>query len=117
NKNTPVPIAKTNIYLGTPLAPTALPPGASVTPLLVDPSGYTLSLEYNFGDGREDLTQTFDSNPILLHDLVLAYGLINWVTKGVFLGECHIYAAAQVDDFFINSSEWVAGTPCTNPIT
>ena len=117
NKNNPVPITNANIYLGTPLASTALPPGASVTPLLVDPSGYTLSLEYNFGDGREYLTQTFDSNPILLHDLVLAYGLINWVTKGVFLGEYHIYAAAQVDDLFINSSEWVPGTPCTNPIT
>jgi hypothetical protein len=117
NKINPVPITNANIYLGTPLDATALPPGASVTPLLVDPSGYTLSLEYNFGDGREYLTQTFDSNPFLLHDLVLAYGLINWVTKGVFLGDYHIYAAAQVDDFFINSSEWVPGTPCTNPIT
>ena len=117
NKNNPVPITNANIYLGTPLDATALPPGASVTPLLVDPSGYTLSLVYNFGDGREYLTQTFDSNPFLLHNLVLAYGLINWVTKGVFLGEYHIYAAAQVDDFFINSSEWVPGTPCTNPIT
>ena len=117
NKNNPVPITNANIYLGTPLDATALPPGASVTPLLVDPSGYTLSLVYNFGDGREYLTQTFDSNPSLLHDLVLAYGLINWVTKGVFLGDYHIYAAAQVDDFFINSSEWVPGTPCTNPIT
>src|SRR5215468_8693802 len=117
NKNNPVPIKNANIYLGTPLASTALPPGASVTPLLVDPSGYTLSLDYNFGDGREYLTQTFDSSPYLLHDLVLAYGLINWVTKGVFLGEYHIYAAAQVDDLFINGSEWVPGTPCTNPIT
>src|SRR2546430_6291787 len=53
----------------------------------------SLSLDYNFGDGREYLTQTFDSNPFLLHDLVLAYGLINWVTKGVFLGDYHIYAA------------------------
>jgi hypothetical protein len=117
NKNNPVPITNANIYLGTPLDATALPPGASVTPLLIDPSGYTLSLEYKFGDGREYLTQTFDSNPNLLHNLVLAYGLINWVTKGVFLGEYHIYAAAQVDDFFINSPEWVPGTPCTDPIT
>ncbi|MBO0799988.1 MAG: hypothetical protein J2P31_14300, partial [Blastocatellia bacterium] len=113
NKNNPVPITNANVYLGTPLAPTALPSGASVTPLLVDSSGYTLSLDYNFGDGREYLTQTFDSNPFLLHNLVLAYGLINWVTKGVFLGDYHIYAAAQVDDFFINGSEWVPGTPCT----
>jgi hypothetical protein len=117
NKNNPVPITNANIYLGTPLAAADLPAGAFVTPLLVDPSGYTLSLYYNFGDGREYLTQTFDSNPSLLHNLVLAYGLINWVTKGIFLGDYHIYQAAQVDDFFINSSEWIPGTPCTNPIT
>jgi hypothetical protein len=115
NKNNPVPITNANIYLGTPLAAADLPAGAFVTPLLVDPSGYTLSLYYNFGDGREYLTQTFDSSPILQHNLVLAYGLINWVTKGVFLGDYHIYAAAQVDDFFINSPEWVPGTPCGTP--
>src|SRR2546429_8975716 len=38
-------------------------------------------------------------------------------TKGIFLGEYHVYAAAQVDDFFINGSEWIPGTPCTDPIT
>src|SRR5256884_266535 len=57
------------------------------------------------------------SYPYLMHDLVLAYGLINWVTKGMFLGEYHVYAAAQVDDFFINGSEWIPGTPCTDPKT
>jgi len=117
NSTTPVTISNAYIYLGTPLPASALPPGASVTPLLTDSSGYVLSLIYNLGDGRQYLTQTFDSSPYLLHDLVLAYGLINWVTQGFFLGEYHTYAAAQVDDFFINDSEWVPGTPCTDPIT
>jgi hypothetical protein len=115
NTATPVAISNAYIYQGTPLSP--LPPGASVTPLLTDASGYVLSLIYTHGDGRQYLTQTFDSSPYLMHDLVLAYGLINWVTKGIFLGEYHTYAAAQVDDFFINDSEWIPGTPCTNPIT
>ncbi len=117
NTNTPVVISNAYIYLGTPLSASALPTGASVTPLLADASGNALSLIYAFGDGRQYLTQTFDSNPYLMHDLVLAYGLINWVTKGIFLGEYHVYAAAQVDDFFINGSEWIPGTPCTDPIT
>src|SRR5437660_4025860 len=115
NTVTPLTISNAYTYLGTPLS--ALPAGASVTPLLTDASGYALSLIYTLGDGRQYLTQTFDSSPYLMHDLVLAYGLINWVTKGIFLGEYHVYAAAQVDDFFINDSEWIPGTPCTDPIT
>src|SRR5881394_1467844 len=115
NTATPLVLSNAYIYQGTPL--TALPAGASVTPLLTDASGNSLSLIYTQGDGRQYLTQTFDSSPYLMHDLVLAYGLINWVTKGMFLGEYHVYAAAQVDDFFINGSEWTPGTPCTNPIT
>src|SRR5437762_3343096 len=115
NTATPLVLSNAYIYQGTPL--TALPAGASVTPLLTDASGNALSLIYTQGDGRQYLTQTFDSSPYLMHDLVLAYGLINWVTKGIFLGEYHVYAAAQVDDFFINGSEWIPGTPCTDPIT
>ena len=115
NTANPIVISNAFIYQGTPLS--TLPTGASVTPLLTDASGYALSLIYTQGDGRQYLTQTFDSSPYLMHDLALAYGLINWVTKGILLGEYHIYAAAQVDDFFINDSEWIPGTPCTNPIT
>src|SRR5437762_5351893 len=117
NTATPVTISNAYIYLGTPLGATALPAGASVTPLLTDASGNALSLLYTLGDGRQYLTQTFDSSPYLMHDLVLAYGLINWVTKGIFLGEYHVYAAAQVDDFFLNGSEWIPGTSVTKPIT
>src|SRR5256714_2031831 len=117
NTATPVAISNAYIYLGTHLVATALPAGASVTPLLTDASGNALSLLYTLGDGRQYLTQTFDSSPYLMHDLVFAYGLINWVTKGIFLGEYHVYAAAQVDDFFINGSGWIPGTPCTDPIT
>src|SRR6266576_1388533 len=117
NTATPVTISNAYIVLGTPRSASALPSGASVTPLLADASGNALSLLYTQGDGRQYLTQTFDSSPYLMHDLVLAYGLINWVTKGIFLGEYHVYAAAQVDDFFINGSEWIPGTPCTDPKT
>src|SRR5437879_2292804 len=115
NTANPLTIANAYIYQGTPL--TTLPAGASVTPLLTDDSGYVLSLIYTQSDGREYLTQTFDSSPYLTHGLVLAKGLINWVTKGIHLGEYHVYAGAQVDDFFVNGSEWIPGTSCTNPIT
>ena len=117
NSATPVAISNASFTLSTPLSGASLPAGASATALLSDASGNALSLVYDFGDGRQYLTQTFDSNQYLTHDLVLAYGLVNWVTKGIFLGDYHVYAAAQVDDFFINDSEWIPGTPCTDPIT
>ena len=117
NTATPLSISNAFIYLTTPVASSALPTGASVTPLLSDSTGNALSAIYSFGDGRQYLSQTFDSNQFLTHNLVLAYGLLNWVTKGVFLGDYHVYAAAQVDDFFINDAEWIPGTPCTDPIT
>ena len=115
NASTPLSINNASVYLAQPLS--SPPAGTKVTPLITDPSGFALSLLYDFGDGRQYLTQTFDSNPYLVHDQVLAYGLLNWVTKGLFLGQYHVYASASVDDFFINDSEWIPGTPCTDPVT
>jgi hypothetical protein len=114
NTDAPLSFSGAFIYLSTPVdgSVTPLPAGASVTPLLTDASGNALSVIYNLGDGREYLSQTFDSNQYLMHNLILSYGLINWVTKGVFLGEFHVYASPQVDDVFINDHEWAATTPC-----
>jgi len=105
NTSTPITFSNATVYLASPLAGT-------VTPLITDTSGNVLSLIYDLGDGRQYLTQTFDSNQYLMHDLVLAYGLVNWVTKGVFLGDYHIYASPQVDDVFLSDAEWVVGTKC-----
>jgi hypothetical protein len=44
----------------------------------------------------------------------MAYGLINWVTKGIFLGEYHVYSAPQVDDIFMKNDEWASTTSCPN---
>jgi Bacterial Ig-like domain (group 2)/Abnormal spindle-like microcephaly-assoc'd, ASPM-SPD-2-Hydin len=109
NTTTPLSISQAFIYL----SPLYTPPAGTVTPLVVDSSNNVLAAIYAPGNGQEILSQTFDSNQYLTHNLVLAYGLLNWVTKGVFLGDYHVYAAAQVDDFFINDAEWVPGTPCT----
>ena len=114
NTATPLKFSNAFIYLTKPVdgSVTSLPAGASVTPLLTDDAGHALSVIYNPGDGREYLSQTFDSNPYLMHNLITSYGLVNWVTKGVFLGEFHVYAIPQVDDVFINDHEWQGTTEC-----
>ncbi|HEX4485725.1 MAG TPA: Ig-like domain-containing protein [Terriglobales bacterium] len=113
NISTPLSISQAFIYL----SPLFTPPAGTVTPLLVDSSNNVMAAIYAPGNGQEILSQTFDTNQYLTHNLVLAYGLLNWVTKGVFLGDYHVYAAAQVDDFFINDAEWVPGTPCASATT
>jgi hypothetical protein len=107
--NTAAPLTITNASVDLALADVAA--GGSLTPLLQDTSGNIVSAIYTLS-GQQFLTQTFDSNPYLTHDLVLAYGLLNWVTKGVFLGDYHVYATQQIDDFFIDDSEWIPSTTC-----
>ncbi|HZO71723.1 MAG TPA: hypothetical protein VFB60_05930 [Ktedonobacteraceae bacterium] len=88
----------------------------ATTSLLTDASGNTLVAMHAYPDGRQALSLTFDSNPNLLHSVMLSYGLVNWLTKGLFLGERHTYMSAQIDDLFIDDSEWLPTTPCGTPV-
>jgi hypothetical protein len=113
--NTATPLTITNASVDLAAADAAA--GGSLTPLLQDASGNIVSAIYAY-NGQQFLTQTFDSNPYLTHDLVVAYGLLNWVTQGVFLGDYHVYATQSIDDFFIDDSEWIPSTTClSNPQT
>ncbi len=90
-------------YLARPVSATG------VTPLLVDASGNALAVARDWTDGRQNIALTFDSSMYTPHIQVLAYGLINWVTRGLFLGERHAYAGVQVDDFFFGNELWSGG--------
>ncbi len=107
NTATPLTIANASVDLASADAAA----GGTLTPLVQDASNNIISATYTL-NGQQFLTQTFDSNQYLSHDLVLAYGLLNWVTKGVFLGDYHVYATQEVDDFFIDDSEWIPSTTC-----
>lgn len=65
----------------------AAPADSSITPLLTDAAGHALVAIRAYPDGRETLMQTFDGNPNLLHSVLLGYGLVNWATRGLFIGE------------------------------
>jgi hypothetical protein len=101
-----VPIQYAYTYLAKPLT------DGGTTPVLTDASGNALAAVRATADGRQTLSLTFDSNSYLIHDLVLSYGLVNWVTKGLFLGERHVYISAQSDDLFIDDNVWPPSTPC-----
>ena len=79
---------------------------AVTTPLLVTSNGRAISSITTYPDGRQNLTVTAANNPYLIHSLLLSYGNINWVTKGAFLGERHVYLNPQNDDILIDDDIW-----------
>ena len=87
--------------------------GADVTSLLEDGSGNTLLAIFRPGDGREQMAFTLTSfypaiPPSNIHARVLPYGMINWATRGVFLGERHAYFVPQPDDILAWGDRWDA---------
>ncbi len=106
---TPLPINGAWTYFANAAAP--LPSGTTVTPLLrakaSDGQTHTLIATCKFnntapltGDNanREILMATFDNNPYLMHTVTLSHGLLNWLTKGIMLGQRRVYIDPQVDD-------------------
>ena len=110
NANTTITIQNAYTYLAQPLT------DGATTVVLSDANGNALAAVRTYSDGRQVLSLTFDSNPSLIHSIVLSYGLVNWLTQGLFLGARHIYMSAQVDDLFIDDSEWLPTTPCGTPV-
>lgn len=100
NAATPITFRNAWVYLATVADP------AVTTPLLVTPQGYAIASITHYPDGRENLAVTAANNPYLLHSQLLSYGLVNWVTKGLFLGERHVGLDVQVDDLLIDDDIW-----------
>ncbi len=90
------------------------PLDTTTVPLLTDGAGRVLAVVHTYPTqrNRQVLALTFDSAGYLTHGQVLGYGLVNWVTKGLFLGERHAILDPQMDDIFIADSIWPVGTPC-----
>ena len=82
----------------------------SVVPLLVTPAGQIgAALCYN-RDGCEQLVLTMAHSVDLIHTQLVGYGLIHWLTHGLFLGRRRVYLSVQVDDVFNSSYLWNAAT-------
>jgi hypothetical protein len=90
----------------------------TTTALLNSNAGYPLISTHTSADGRESLNVTMANAYYLRHSQVLGYGLVNWVTKGLYLGKKRISVTPQPDDLFIDNDQWdvTANTDTTGTI-
>ena len=102
NTQNTYPIENVWVYLATPL-------DADTKVWLTDNNGNALLAAKSFPDGRQVLTKTFDSATWQMNSSVLYHGLINWVTKGLFLGDRRTYVTAQIDDVFLADDIYTGG--------
>jgi hypothetical protein len=86
------------------------PADAATQPLLVDAAGNVYAATRTYDDGREALVLTFGHSPTALHTLQLVYGVVSWATRGLFIGERHVYASPQIDDFYLPNALYTGGT-------
>lgn len=116
--NTANPILiKGNVYT-YPSTPGAAAPAVPAVSLLQMTNGKAIASVYTDPAGWQNLAVGADNNPELTHTLLLGYGVVNWVTRGVFLGERKIYLSAQPDDVFIPDDLWdpvTKTTPVNSP--
>ncbi len=97
--------------------------GAPYTPFLTDAAGHVMAGVYQHpgsGDpqaGVSELALNFDYNASQLQWLLLAPGLINWVTQNAHLGLYRNYFGQDVDDVFISDNEWSQQFQCTPAAT
>ena len=69
--------------------------------LLTDGAGNVYAAIHYTSDGREVLALTFAQASYQLITLQLGYGLVSWATRGLFIGERHVYLSPQIDDLFL----------------
>ena len=96
--------------------------GAPFTPLLTNAAGQALAGVYQHPStdpqaGVSELALNFDYNASQLQWLLLAPGLINWVTQGTHLGLYRNYFGQDIDDTFIADNEWSSALQCTPAAT
>jgi hypothetical protein len=96
--------------------------GAPYTPFLTDAAGHVMAGVYQHPDsdpqaGVAELALNFDYNANQTQWLLLAPGLINWVTGGTHLGLYRNYFGQDIDDVFIADNQWSRQFQCTPAAT
>jgi hypothetical protein len=92
------------VHINQGFAYPSSPTDAMTIPLLVDAAGNVYAATLTYADGREALALTFAQASFYVSYLELGYGLVDWATRGLFVGERHSYAVPQIDDLFLYSN-------------
>jgi hypothetical protein len=95
---TPIPIRNAWVYLAKVAEPSVMP--------LIASGDHAIASVKAYPDGRENLAVTAGKNDWSLHSLLLWSGIIDWVTRGVYLGERRVNFDPQVDDLLIDDDIW-----------
>jgi hypothetical protein len=103
---------------GTYGYPSTIGAGAPLTPWLENAAGQVLAGVYQHPStdpqaGVAELSLTFDYNATMLQWLLLAPGLIDWVTQDTHLGLYRNYFGQDIDDNFIADNSWSSQYQCT----
>ncbi|WP_102124674.1 hypothetical protein [Deinococcus planocerae] len=93
-----------------PATVTAAEGVAGTQPLLTDAGGRVLAATSATTDGRERLALTFAHNPFLLHSQLLNLALLDWVTRGLYVGEYRRYNQLDIDDWFLPNDRYDPAT-------
>ena len=96
--------------------------GAPYTSLINNSAGDTMAGIYQHPStdpqaGVSELALNFDYNASQTQWLLLAPGLINWVTNNTHLGLYRNYFGQDIDDVFIADNEWSSQFQCTPAAT
>lgn len=67
----------------------------------------------NHADGREQMVTTVNSSDWTISDKLLHIGMLNWVTKGLYLGSWRNYLSIHFDDVLLPDSRWSITGHCT----
>ena len=110
NRNNPLSLAGSYLYLAEAVAAA----NEETVPVLTA-GGAVTGVLHTKADGRQTLAYTMDHNPALRHSTALFYGAVNWVTKGIFLGERRTYLTPQNDDLFLANRLFVSAIEACRP--
>jgi hypothetical protein len=96
--------------------------GSPFTPIMNDSAGNALAGVYQHpaGDAQAGVTEMslfFNYNSNMLQWLLLAPGLVNWVTQDTHLGLYRSYFGQDIDDVFIADNAWSSVYQCTPSAT
>ncbi len=104
----PVPMANDDPVASETFGVAATPVNPDTwQPLVAAPGGGAyLGVYTHPDDGREEMVVTVNSNQFQSQNQLLRHGMLNWVTRGVFLGYQRNYLELDVDDVFLPDDKW-----------